>query len=751
MIKRPLCLVVLILLGIQIVLVGGLHIAKDLKPSYLEQAAKDGDFIRLRGRVYQREENTKYQTYYLTDVLVCHNEQIFKESNILVYIKTEESQTEKENIDRILIGNIIRTEGEVSFFQNEKNPGNFNQKFYYQKQGIHACIWVEEAEIISDEKSVLKELLACLRSKWKTMLVEKMGEYYGNIMSAIILGDKKELDADLKNLFQKCGIGHILAISGLHMSFIGVGFYKLLRKAGAGFISAGLTGIIFLTLYSIMIGGGVSSIRALVMFLIRIGADMTGRVYDLPTSLAVAAAVVVIGQPLYLLDAGFLLSFGAILGLTLINPILETFRIFPRFLCGGMAIQIITFPIILYFYYEVPLYSQILNLFIIPLMSVALGAGMLGSLLSIIWENGGTFILNICKFVLWIYEKGCKLSAELPFFRIVTGQPSIGLVVGYYLLLLGGIIELWMMKEKMKQDKNRSLIKTGKAGLVCIIMLLVVFSLLTIFSHGKKNEMQVVMLDVGQGDCIFIRTPSEQHLLIDGGSSDISSVGSYRIEPFLESQGVESLDYVFVSHGDTDHMSGIEELLINQKLGIQIQTLVLPPENVLDESLLELAKLAVEYGTRVSVMEVGDTIEDNGMRLKCLAPSSDYGGEIGNASSMVLDLSYEEFDMLFTGDLENEGEELLANSGLLRDYDILKVGHHGSKNSTSEEFLRQVRPEVALISAGEDNRYGHPAEETLERLEVVDCELYTTQECGAITIMTDGENVEIERYCNEDE
>lgn len=452
MIKRPLCLAAMILLGIQMILVGGFQITKDLKPSALEKSAEEGENIILKGKVFRREEKAEYQTFYLTDVLVCHNHHFLKESNILVYIKTEESQIEKQNIENIMIGNTIRIEGKVGFFDNAKNPGNFDQKIYYQKQGIHVCVWGEKAEVVNAEYSVIKEELTQIRKQWKALFIKIMGEYYGNIMSAIMLGDKTELDIDLKSLFQKCGIGHILAISGLHMSFIGTGFYNILRKVGVGFVPAGVAGSIFLTLYTIMIGSGVSSIRALVMFFVKIGVDMTGRVYDFPTSLSVAAMVIIIGQPLYLFDAGFLLSFGAILGLILINPILETFHIFPRFLCGGMSIHLMIFPIVLYFYYEVPLYSQILNLLIIPLMAIVLGTGILGSFIFLIWEEGGRIILKICESVLWIYEKGCEISVELPFFRIVTGQPPLWLIIGYYLLLLGGIKGLWMIKEKMEQN-----------------------------------------------------------------------------------------------------------------------------------------------------------------------------------------------------------------------------------------------------------------------------------------------------------
>lgn len=752
MIKRPLCLVCMLILMIQVILQGGFQ-ENDLEFSSLEHNIEDGSFVEIRGTVSRREEKTEYQTLYLTDVQICYNERILEESKILVYIEQNNTKS-KLNIENIAVGNKIFVEGEISFFDSATNPGNFDQKLYYQKQNIHGCVWAENVKVTNQEEYFIREWLAEFRADWKHLLIDELGEEDGNSMSAVLLGDKNGLDADLKELYQKSGIGHILAISGLHMSFIGIGFYNLLRKVGVGFLPAGIVGVLFLSLYTLMIGSGVSSIRALIMFLIRIGADVTGRVYDLPTSLSVAAAIIVLAQPLYLYDAGFLLSFGAILGIAVIEPVLSEFHILPQFLCGGMAIQLVTFPIILYFYFETPLYSQLLNLLIIPLMSVLLGAGILGSCVCLFWRSAGSLILKICSFILWLYEKTSELSMNFPYSRIVAGKPPFWMTVLYYVILFSVTFILWKILKIRKRNENKKkekefLVKRAVKTTITSLAtagFLAIFCIAVMNSHGQDGELKITMLDVGQGDGIYIRTVSGKHWFIDGGSSDLSQLGKYRIEPFLESQGVAELDYVFLSHGDTDHTSGITEMLQNQKLGIKIKTLVLPTEAVIDDALLEIAGIAEANGTRIVVMNAGEKITDGEMILTCLSPSSTYDGEIGNASSMVLDLKYKEFDMLFTGDLELEGEEKAISNGLLRDYDVLKVGHHGSKNATSEVFLEIVKPEIAMISAGKDNSYGHPAEETLERLGYVGCKVYTTQENGAVTVVTDGKKLWIDTY-----
>lgn len=229
-------------------------------------------------------------------------------------------------------------------------------------------------------------------------------------------------------------------------------------------------------------------------------------------------------------------------------------------------------------------------------------------------------------------------------------------------------------------------------------------------------------------------------MLVDGGSSDVKQVGKYRIEPFLEARGAGCLDYVFISHGDADHRNGVEQLLERQEQGVKVNCLVLPEKNVWDEGLEELAGKAVEQGTKVVILKQGDKIEAEGLVVTCLLPERDYAGEKGNEASMVLDIRYGYFDMLLTGDLGAEGERRLAQNHE-KDYDVLKVAHHGSDFSSDEEFLSAVKPEVALISAGKENRYGHPGKETIARLKNAGCRIYCTKETGAVILKTDGKTI----------
>lgn len=745
MIKRPLCAAAVLFLCIQAVITGGLFHAPDQKPAAFEKNLEYKSGVVLTGTVCRREEKPDYTILYLKDNRVLMKKRIFQESKILVYIETT---------NHISIGNKIKVTGQAEAFEAARNPGNFNQKFYYQKQGIHAFVWADTVEVQNQHIFLLREKLAVLRAEWKKKLTEHLGDYYGNSMSAILLGDKSELDSELKDLYQKSGIGHILAISGLHMSFLGIGLYKILRKIGLNFAVSGGIGICFLLAYTLMIGCGVSSIRALVMFIVRMGADITGRDYDMPTSLALAAAVIVIWQPLYLKDAGFLLSFGALLGITSVNPCLESCFLqktkqnaLTKSICASLSINLVLLPVMLYFYFEFPLYSILLNLLVIPLMSLVLGAGAAGSLILTVLPQAGGGILTLCKWILMLYEKACRTSLSLPMSRIVTGKPGKGGMAIYYLILLMFCIAVYLIRNRGRKHgikrKGRS---KAVIGCITIFGLCLVLYVNCTMNYGRKGELRVTMVDVGQGDGLYMKGPDGRNYFIDGGSSDVSSVGKYRIEPFLKSQGVQSLEYVFISHGDADHMNGIGEMLEHQNLGISIRCLVLPPADVQDETLMKLAQKAEQNGTRVVVMESGETLGESGLKLVCKGPLKDYQGEPGNAASMILEVSYGAFHMLFTGDVEGEGEKLLEQSGTLEQYTVLKVAHHGSKNSTSEEFLSLTAPKIAWISSGLHNRYGHPHEETIKKLQGIGGRIYGTQEQGAVTLVTDGDRLEITTY-----
>jgi len=582
-------------------------------------------------------------------------------------------------------------------------------------------------------------------------MIEAAGEETGGILASMLLAEKSTMDEYTKELYQKTGIGHILAISGLHISFIGMGLFRMLRKIGIPIWLSGISGVLLLLLYLMMIGIPISALRAVIMYTLRIGAMITGRKYDAATSLALAAAIIAGTSPLYLLDAGFLLSFGAILGIVTILPLLE--EMWPcryKYLNGfyvSISVNLVLLPILLYFYFEFPLYSLLLNLIVIPLMSIIMAAGMAGSLIWCVIPQLGSWLLKGCGILFALYEWLANLCMKLPFARMVIGQPQLWRIIIYY-LVISLVFAFLRTRQSNKQKNDAEDIKIIRRARLLLILCTSAAICVLPGGHVKRGQLQVVMVDVGQGDGIFMRGPEGTTYFIDGGSSNVGQVGKYRIEPFLKSQGTGSLDYVFISHGDTDHLSGIKEMMERERLGVSIKNLVLPPRNLWDDTLYLLAETAAAAGTKVYEIKTGQTITNGALEITCIQPDESYSGEIGNASSMVLSVVYGQFDMLLTGDVEGEGEALLKESLAGCQYDVLKVSHHGSKNSTDEGFLAQISPTYSIISAGVNNSYGHPHAETLERLEDCGSQVISTPDSGAIEVLTDGSKIKISRCLN---
>ncbi|MCR4605097.1 MAG: MBL fold metallo-hydrolase [Eubacterium sp.] len=272
--------------------------------------------------------------------------------------------------------------------------------------------------------------------------------------------------------------------------------------------------------------------------------------------------------------------------------------------------------------------------------------------------------------------------------------------------------------------------------------------------------MTITNLDVGQGDCAVVQFEDGTNIMIDGGSSDVNEVGEYRIVPFLKYMGIDRLDYVFVTHSDADHVSGIKEMLETDLLTIDMPVIVLPEIDNKDENYVELEELIIASGREIKYMKKGDSIllgdlehnasDDNisydnekQTKIRCLHPYPEYNYTDVNDYSLVLEISYGNFRGIFTGDLGADAEAELTD---LNDVDYLKVGHHGSKNSSSEAFLSTIKPEVSVASAGKDNRYHHPATEAVNRIKASGSDFFCTIVSGAVTTHTDGTKIAVSEY-----
>lgn len=680
--------------------------------------------------------------------------------NILCYLG--------EGVPEPEIGSLVILKGTLKNFQQPTNPGQFNAPFYYQILRISFRLDRAEIQVKSDKYYKISEGLYQLRRKAGSKMDALLPEQEASVMKTMLLGEKGILDEEIKGLYQRNGIAHILAISGLHISMIGMGFYQLLRKAGLKIKTSAILASIVIILYGMMTGFAVSAIRAIVMFLLQMLAQILGRTYDRITALAVAAVLVLVEQPLYLFHSGFQFSFLCVLGISLILPVLGNVRK-GRKLLEGIAMMAVTLPVYLGVFYQIPVYSMFLNFIVLPMMSILMGAGIVMVLASFMWTGLGIPAAWLITGILMVYEKLALFTERLPNHYWTPGCPAKWQLAVYVAVLIV-VAALGRTRRKTVLYQKDCIHRRGKCekwistyGIPVGICWGLILLGAVILAWHFRPELQVTVLDVGQGDCIFLQTEDGTSYLTDGGSSSISKVGKYRMIPFLKYQGASQIKAVFVSHADSDHCNGIAELLEQAEFeGIMVDNLVLPDlaDECRSSGYEELVDLAGQNEVTVQFLHEGQQFQDGELLFQCLHPSKGYRAEDLNETSMVLLVTYKEFSMLLTGDVQGAGEEHLTQElkawkgpGVTdhaeTELTILKVAHHGSKNSTSEEFLEAANPKLAIISCGEGNRYGHPHEETLERLEKADIPRFCTKDYGAITVTVAGESrVKVRGYVN---
>lgn len=671
---------------------------------------------------------------------------------VLILLKQEESES-----GELLPGNYIVADITNQTLEAARNEGEFDEKEYYYSIGISGKGLVSQYEIVQKEGiwSEFKRNLYALKQNLKERIQKLSDTHYAGIFEGILLGEKSAILEETKELYQLAGISHILSISGLHISLIGYFVHRFFRKR-FGMVVSSACSVILLGLYAIFTGGGFSTVRAVIMFSVHLFADILGRTYDLLSALSVSFCILVVCYPFCIFHSGFLLSFGAILGIQpLFSTVCDYLQIQNRLgksWLAGICVNVMTRPVVISIYNEIPIYSSILNLFVISCMSIMVSCGFLGIFLSFLWFDLGSLIFRAgCK-ILWLYEVFSRISLSFPHATQIIKSPEQNRILLYY-LIMGFAIMLGhrYMKNRRNEEEKVCFRKKIPKYLVASLVYLILLGILVI---QPKKIFEVKMLDVGQGDSILIQNQG-QTILIDAGSSSESEITKYTILPFLKANGVTRLDYLILTHSDSDHANGMIELLeYQQNKTPYVKYLVLPDigADMKDSAYMELEEVAKKQGISVLYFSRGCRLESGEMQLKCIWPQQGANQPDKNNLSLVFLLEYQEFQMLFTGDLAQEGEQMLLKlqeedlQKELEDIDVLKVGHHGSDGSSSQIFLEVLKPKISLISCGRNNRYGHPGTQALSRLLDGGSDIYVTMETGEIQITVNENGFSVETF-----
>jgi len=628
---------------------------------------------------------------------------------------------------RLAAGDRVAFAGNISEFYSQTVPGGYDEELYLTTKGYAYKIYPDWMEYLGEDHSLSSEI-ARVRENVHQTLEHILPENESGIMKAMLTGNREDIPEDIPEdgyrLYTEAGVVHVLCISGLHMSCLAlyVSFFMekvLKRSRRCSAVVTMLTALGFLA----FTGFTPSAVRAVTMICV----VMTGRVlfrsHDRLNEIAIAALLILLIQPLYLFHAGFQLSFVTVLGLCIAAEEVgierkrnKTWKEWLKeSLLFSLYASLFSFPVVAYHFHSVSLVGIFANLVIIPLSGLLLGLGILSTVLGMIWMPLGVFAAASVYGILQIFKITCTLLLRLPFSYILTGQPSETVI-----LLSYGLLFCWM------KFRNRTF---GWKAAVCLSVMLFV----GIYQNSLfRKETTIAFLDVGQGDCAVISTPEKKTYLIDGGGKFGKefgeNVGKYTVVPYLEYLGADSLDGVFLSHPDKDHMLGLLETLEM----IPAKALYVSDYPFVETEDIQLLKEIVEKN-KVPLYTVKTGDGDEG--FSCLYPNEVFFDGDDNHGSMVLKYHYGGVDVLFTGDISAEDEALLVTEEADISADILKVSHHGSRYSSSDKFLQAVQPETAIISCGEDNMYGHPHEEALNRLYDAGTEdIYRTDTDGSVLV-----------------
>ncbi len=609
-----------------------------------------------------------------------------------------------------------------------RNPGGFDGERWNYLQGLGGRLRKTKVLVVSKEGSWQDRLAVFnlhLRQKITTYLLNESGV----LLCGMLLGGSVGLSDEVREVFATNGLAHLLSVSGTHFALLASFLLLLLRP-----LPVRLRKICVLLLlfgYAVLCGLKPPVVRALCMSSILLLGGSGGARGNL---LCLTCLVLLCLRPAWLLDVGFQLSFGAVAGLLWLYPKLKNYfcAFVPTLLGEAMALtaaaQLAVLPLLVTYFHQLPVLSIVSNILLVPVLELATLVSLVGIALDFVLPCGQWFL----ALAGWLVEQilvQTKFLASQTFSTVVVGNLPLWSGVVYYfgLLLWADVPCLQFLRNR---ERRAMLLGTG-------VLLVGLF----LWKQFAPVNFTAYFLDVGQGDCTVVLTPSRRVIVVDAGGLKNFDTGSRVLVPFLRSLGKSKVDALLLSHGDYDHSGGAMALART----MPIEQIILPAGNSLSEAeqallhyarpkIVERARAGRKYDFEGTVLEILDVPR----------PKNIYDPK-GNEASTVASIECGERSLLFTGDIDKSREKFLQN---LAPCDVLKVAHHGSKHSSSLQFLEQVRPKLAVISVGAGNGYGHPHQETLERLASVGSRVLRTDELGAIEIVFTENELQCFGYMN---
>jgi len=694
--------------------------------------------------------------------------------------------------------------------KNFNNPGGFDYRRFLENRGIRVTGSLSRAEGVHRLGAFPLPPLARAEARLQEGMNAVLNRLFpgedGALLGAMLLGAKERLTPDTREIYIATGLAHLTAVSGLHIGFVAgaaffllepLVFYLLLRlrpdaaRAGQARRIAAFLCFFPVMFYLLLAAGQISAVRASIMAGAVLIAIITHRERHLAGALLAAAFAILLVRPGAILDVSFQLSFAAVasillalhllkdgqkdhiarmgdagwarrllLGLTREapegGPLPLAARLKTRALqlfLGAAFISFVVFvgtlPFIVYHFNRLSLAGLLLNPLMVPLASFLIPFALFTLSAAMVFPPLGPLFAPLLAGPLQVFQMIPAWFAQLPFASVRVATPSPLWGVLYYAALLGGAWLLLNKRPAHGDEKPRPRPSPAWAGVLAGILFLGLFvPRLPAFGPAP---LSITVLDVGQGESIYIEFPNRETMLIDGGGfyKNLLDIGNIVLAPFLWDRGLTRLDYLSVTHSDNDHIRGLESLLDIFPVGHFLDAFSGLP----DRRIERLRQKARKQATVLTPLEVGQPLHIGEVDLLPLHPGEEFarqaapdakGGRIGNDLSLVLRIDYKDFSMLLTGDIGAEAEAHLIRQGAPLRADVLKGPHHGSRHSSHPAFIQAVAPQAVIFSSRDKSPWRHPHPEVIERYESAGAEVWRTDINGAVNIVTDGHGLDIQ-------
>lgn len=680
-----------------------------LKNKYLEIYKDDKNIISATAVLIKGPSEGEYNYKYTVKARTGK----YKNKKFIVYIN-------KKNKKLLEYGDLIEIKGEYSAPEVARNYKGFDYSQYLKTLNIYGTIKVEESKIIN--KNQLSPILISINNIKEKMIDNanrNMPKRTANLLLGILIGERDNIQEDIIESFRTANLSHILAVSGAHTSYIILGITYLISKSKTPKRIGYIITIINLLIFIIITGAGYSVVRACIMAIVVIGAKICYRKENFFTSICISLIIILIQNPFAINDIGLKLSFMGTAGIVIFNKSITNFFIklkikqkIAEALSVTFSAQLMIMPITILNFNTISLTFFISNILASPLLGIIIIFGFISIFISSILNPISKILFLILHIFLELLILVSKVTEKIPGSSILVKTPNILFAIVYYILILF-FNYFFVIKQNPTRRFHKKIIKiitikNIKNAFKVIAVVFLIILLLTRIVRIINPTLKIYFIDVGQGDSTLIVTPKNKKILIDGGEGKTNVLFQYLLD-----RRINKIDYIIISHFDSDHCNGLIEIIEKMR----VENIVMSKQSKESEEYKKILEIIKQKNIKVSSVKAEDKIIiEKNLYTKILNPAEKFEFQDLNNNAIVAKLVYKNFSMLFTGDIEKAEENLAKKYKNELKSTILKVAHHGSKTSTSEEFLKYVEPQIALIGVGENNKFGHPNQITIEKL-----------------------------------